>query len=111
VGAVIGLLIIIKPLLGAEALTLMLAVYFLLAGAFRLVGAFVAGSPARLWVAFVGLVDLVLGIMILNHWPSDSLWVIGLFVAINLIFSGTLWMSLALALPRPPAKEPVTKGP
>jgi uncharacterized membrane protein HdeD (DUF308 family) len=110
-GAVIGLFLILRPGVGAEALTLMLAAYFLIGGAFRLVAAFVAGAPARLWVAVVGIIDLVLGVMIFNRWPGDSVWVIGLFVSINLIFSGTLWMTLALSVPAsstppPPAGSP-----
>jgi uncharacterized membrane protein HdeD (DUF308 family) len=110
-GAFVGLLMIVRPGVGAEALTLLMAVYFLVGGAFRLVGAFVAGAPARLWVAFVGLVDLVLGVMILNRWPGDSPWVIGLFISINLIFSGTLWMTLALSVPAPPTQPTPAGGP
>jgi uncharacterized membrane protein HdeD (DUF308 family) len=104
-GAVIGILIVVKPLIGAEAITLLLAVYFLVGGVFRFVSSFVSTTPARVWMAFAGLVDLILGVMILNRWPSDSTWVLGLFVAVNLLFSGVLWIVLALSLRTPPATQ------
>ncbi len=42
--------------------------------------------------------------MIWQEWPASALWVIGLFVGINLLFRGFNWIALGLALrslPRP----------
>ena len=42
--------------------------------------------------------------MIWQEWPASALWVIGLFVGINLLFRGLDWIALGLALralPRP----------
>jgi uncharacterized membrane protein HdeD (DUF308 family) len=36
--------------------------------------------------------------MILLHWPSSSVWVIGLFIAVDLIFYGTTAILLGLRL-------------
>jgi uncharacterized membrane protein HdeD (DUF308 family) len=44
------------------------------------------------------VVDLVLGIIILSGWPGSSLWVIGLFLGIDLIFHGWSWVALGLAV-------------
>ena len=47
---------------------------------------------------------MTLGVLIWQGWPASSLWVIGLFVGINLIFRGFNWIALGLALhslPRP----------
>jgi uncharacterized membrane protein HdeD (DUF308 family) len=44
------------------------------------------------------VVDLVLGFLILNGWPDSSLWVIGLFVGIDLFFHGWSWVILALTV-------------
>jgi uncharacterized membrane protein HdeD (DUF308 family) len=41
---------------------------------------------------------LVLGILVLAQWPVSGLWVIGLFVGIELIFYGGAWIALALGL-------------
>lgn len=111
-GALIGLMIVAKPHGAAAALTLLLAIYFLLSGACRLVSALFAAGPApRLWLALVGLVDVVLGVMILNRWPSDSTWLLGLFVGINLLFSGLMWVVTALSLRVPPLPQSPAGGP
>jgi uncharacterized membrane protein HdeD (DUF308 family) len=34
--------------------------------------------------------------MIFNRWPEASLWVLGLFVGIDLLFHGWSWIILAL---------------
>lgn len=104
-GVVVGILIVLKPGVAAEALTLVFAVYFLIGGTVRLAAAIAPGSPARAWFAATGLVDLVLGVLILNRWPGDSTWLLGLFVAINLVFSGLVWIALALSLRVPQPGE------
>jgi uncharacterized membrane protein HdeD (DUF308 family) len=40
----------------------------------------------------------VLGILILAQWPISGLWVIGLFLGIELIFYGGAWIAVALNL-------------
>ena len=37
------------------------------------------------WIAFAGLIFIVLGGIIFAEWPVSGLWVIGMFVAIELI--------------------------
>jgi uncharacterized membrane protein HdeD (DUF308 family) len=36
--------------------------------------------------------------MIWKQWPEASLWVIGLFIGIDLIFTGWTWVMLALSV-------------
>jgi uncharacterized membrane protein HdeD (DUF308 family) len=45
-----------------------------------------------------GVVDVILGFLIWNGWPESSLWVIGLFVGIDLIFHGVGWVMLGLGV-------------
>jgi len=40
----------------------------------------------------------VLGVLILAQWPVSGLWVIGLFLGIELIFYGGAWIAVALRL-------------
>jgi len=49
-------------------------------------------------VALDGAIAFVLGILILSRWPASGLWVIGLFVGIDLLFYGGVWISFALSL-------------
>jgi len=44
-----------------------------------------------------GIVTILLGLMIINQWPVSGLWVIGLFVAIEIIFAGWSHIMIALA--------------
>lgn len=93
--AVAGVLLILKPVTGALSLTLLLAGIFTASGLIRVVGAFFVKTRQRLWIFFNGLLTLALGVLIGLEWPTSSLWVIGLFVAIDLIFTGALFTMLA----------------
>src|SRR2546425_132118 len=42
-----------------------------------------------------------LGVAIWRQWPESSLWVIGLFVGIDLIFNGWSWVMLAMIVKSP----------
>jgi uncharacterized membrane protein HdeD (DUF308 family) len=92
----VGLFLIEDPVRAAVVLTLVLAASFLVGGLLRSLIAVVHQFPGWPMVLLHGMIDLVLGIMILSGWPESSLWVIGLFVGIDLIFNGWSWMFLAL---------------
>ncbi len=46
-----------------------------------------------------GAISLFMG-LIINRTPDASLWVIGLFVGIEMIFNGWAWIMLSLGLRR-----------
>jgi uncharacterized membrane protein HdeD (DUF308 family) len=48
------------------------------------------------WPLIGGIAAIVLGLMILAQWPVSGLWVIGLFVAIEMIFSGWSYIFISL---------------
>ena len=50
------------------------------------------------WPLASGILNVLLGLLIWAQWPLSGLWVIGLFVGIELIFSGWMWVMIALAL-------------
>jgi uncharacterized membrane protein HdeD (DUF308 family) len=85
-----------------------LACSLIVSGIFRIVGSLMSRFPHWGWIFFGGVVDLLLGILIWRHWPATSLWVIGLFVGIDVIFNGWTWILLALRLKSlPRASAPV----
>lgn len=92
-----GVLLVAYPIAGAVTLGLVLAAYFLAGGAAK-VWLALRMRPRRGWgwVLFNALVALALGVIILLGWPGDSLWVLGLFVALDLIFAGLASIGLAL---------------
>jgi uncharacterized membrane protein HdeD (DUF308 family) len=43
-----------------------------------------------------GAVAIALGVMIMVEWPVSGVWVIGMFVAIEMMFAG--WSQIIIAL-------------
>jgi uncharacterized membrane protein HdeD (DUF308 family) len=95
---VVGVLIVSRPLLSAEVATMVIAVFFLIGGLFQLIGSVWVTLPGWGWQAADGLITFVLGILVLAQWPASGLWVIGLFIGIDLIFYGAAWIALAAGL-------------
>ncbi|MBN2473424.1 MAG: HdeD family acid-resistance protein [Pirellulales bacterium] len=94
--AVVGVLIIDAPLEGAIALTLLVAMFLIVGGLFRIVSAMMLRFRNWGWPLLNGFVSLLLGILIYRQWPASGLWVIGLFVGIEMIFNGWSWVMLAI---------------
>jgi uncharacterized membrane protein HdeD (DUF308 family) len=95
---VTGLILVTRPVLGAEVVTIFMAMFFLIGGLFQLIGSAWVALPGWGWQALDGLIALVLGLLVLAQWPASGLWVIGLFIGIDLIFYGAAWIVLALGL-------------
>ena len=96
--SVVGLLMVVRPVISAEALTFLMSVFFLLGGLYQLAAAIWSHLPGWGWQALNGIIAAVMGVLILAQWPVSGLWVIGLFVGIDLIFYGWAWIALALDL-------------
>jgi uncharacterized membrane protein HdeD (DUF308 family) len=71
------------------------------------VGTIAIGLPFLTTLA-TALTILTLGVMILLQWPFSGFWVIGLFVGIDLLFSGWTWIMLALRLKSLPKARSAT---
>lgn len=97
---VVGIFLIARPAVGAEALTLVLSVMFLASGAYRIGAAFAMRLPHWGWAVLSGIVTAALGFIVWAQWPSTSTWLIGTFVGIDLIFRGWAWVMLAIAIQR-----------
>ena len=95
-----GFFIIDAPLEGALFLTKVIAILLIVSGIFRIITSLVDQYPGSGWVLLNGVVSLMLGIMIYRGWPASGLWVIGLFIGIELIFNGWAWVMLSLDLRR-----------
>jgi uncharacterized membrane protein HdeD (DUF308 family) len=93
----VGVIVLDRP---GEALliyTLLLAAFFFVEGLFRIVGALAGRFHHWGWMLFNGIVTLALGVMIWRQWPLSGLYVVGLFLGINLLLSGASYVSLGLA--------------
>lgn len=88
-----------NPLLAAAFLTLLLGAALVASGIMRIFLAFsMRAQTMWVWVLISGVVTLLLGVVILAHWPVSSLYILGLFLGIDLIFAGTSWISIGLGL-------------
>ena len=96
---VVGYMIIDQPGISLAVLTKFIAIFLIVAGVFRIVSALVARFHDWGWVLLNGAITLFLG-LIINRTPDASLWVIGLFVGIEMIFNGWAWIMLSLGLRR-----------
>jgi uncharacterized membrane protein HdeD (DUF308 family) len=106
--ALLGLLYVVagfvtfqNPLLAAVLLTLILGASLVASGIMRIILAFsMKRETPWIWVALSGAVTLLLGVLILMRWPVSSLYILGLFLGIDLIFAGASWIGIGLGLRR-----------
>jgi uncharacterized membrane protein HdeD (DUF308 family) len=93
-----GIVVIIDPVLASVVITLILAGTITGAGIVRLIIALQhRDSKGWGWALVSGIISIILGIMIFARWPVSGLWIIGLFVAIEMIINGWSYIFLALA--------------
>jgi len=95
---VVGFMIIDAPVENTLLLTKLIAIFLIVTGIFDIVAALAHRFHSWGWVLLNGCVTLLLGLLINKQWPSSALWVIGLFVGIELIFNGWGWIMLSLGL-------------
>jgi uncharacterized membrane protein HdeD (DUF308 family) len=96
---VAALYMLVLPVAGVVALTLVLAFYIAVEGIFELVVfSLLRRLPGAVWFLIDGLVSLLLAGLIFFHWPSSSLWVVGTLVGISLLFSGIARLTLPIGL-------------
>ena len=94
-----GIALLAHPIYGAAALGLVLAIFFLLEGIWKIVTSF-SYRPARGWLAFLGsgLLALVLAWMIWKQWPLSGEWAVGILVGVDLLSTGLSLVTIALTL-------------
>lgn len=101
-----GIMVVSRPLLASLTLTWALGFALIVVGVMRIVvGMQHRGTSGWAGAVVAGIITLLLGLLILARWPSSALWVIGLFLAIELIVNGYTQILVALAARR--ARRPV----
>jgi len=90
-----------NPLLAAVLLTLILGASLAASGIMRIILAFnMKRETPWIWVVLSGAITLLLGFLILARWPVSSLYILGLFLGIDLIMAGAGWIGLGFGLRR-----------
>lgn len=96
-----GIEVLNDPVLASQILTLLLAVTVVAIGIVRVVMALQhRGTAGWVWTLLGGIISIALGALIYASWPVSALWLIGMYVAIDLIFTGWSYVLLALAARR-----------
>jgi uncharacterized membrane protein HdeD (DUF308 family) len=98
VRATVGTLLILYPQAGAQSLTLVLSVYFIVGGTFKAIGSTVLRFPSWGWSVASGLVSVGLGTMLALQWPTSATWFIGFAVGFDLIVYGWALLMFAAAV-------------
>ena len=99
-----GFMIVANTLQAEVTLTLLIAMFLIIGGIFRIFAAISVRYQNWVWLLLNGVISLVLGISIWQQWPLSGLWVIGLFVGIDMIFNGWSLIMLGMAAKRLAAK-------
>lgn len=95
---VVAGILLLSNVFGAQlTLTLVLGWVILVQGIFEVIAAFqVRPEPNWSWMLMSGIIAIILGILILNRWPNNAIWLLGFFMGLSFISTG-VWMIL---LPR-----------
>jgi uncharacterized membrane protein HdeD (DUF308 family) len=98
---VAGFVTLENPLLAAALLTLVLGLVLVASGIMRIMLAFsMRKEKPWIWIALSGAITLLLGLLILAHWPVSGLYILGVFLGIDLLFAGTGWIAVGMGLRR-----------
>ena len=90
-----GLFAFFNPLLAAGVLTLLLGALLVAVGIVRLILSFQMRSDRRWWwMSLSAAVTLMLGVLVLAQWPISSLYILGVFLSVDLVFAGVCWITI-----------------
>jgi uncharacterized membrane protein HdeD (DUF308 family) len=110
IGIAAGALLLGWPLQGTVSLTTILIAFLLIEGVVTIMYALehrTALSGRWSWMLASGVLDVVLGALLLAGLPGTALWALGLIVGINLLFGGWALILMALhARPSSPQRSP-----
>jgi len=94
-----GVMTLMNPLLASFVLTLLLGLLAAASGLSRIWLSFhVKTRHGWGWIVASGVVTTLTGLVFLLGWPVNSLWLLGLVLAIDLIFQGCALVGLAAKL-------------
>lgn len=96
-----GALVLGHPLLGLGFLTILLILFFVTEGIWKIAVSF-SYRPASGWVAMLigGVASLVLGLIIWKQWPVSGLWAVGILIGVDFTLTGIAMVVLATTLRR-----------
>jgi uncharacterized membrane protein HdeD (DUF308 family) len=93
-----GYALLRRPDAGAIAVTMLLAVLFVVGGTFRTLSASMIQFPGWGWTVLSGAVAILLGLTLLTDWAAASTFFVGLAIGVDLILDGSALVAFAGAI-------------
>jgi uncharacterized membrane protein HdeD (DUF308 family) len=93
-----GYALLRHPDAGAIAVTMLLAVLFVVGGTFRAAAASMIQFPGWGWTVLSGAVAILLGLTLLTDWAAASTFFVGLAIDVDLILDGSALVAFAGAI-------------
>ena len=98
VSLAVGILILMDPMEGAVAITLLVAISCGVEGVSRIaLGSSEAGASSRGALMVSGFAGVIVSGLLIVQWPGDAVWAIGLLMGINLFMGGMALAGMAMA--------------
>jgi len=96
---VAGVLTLYNPLLAAAVLTLFLAVALIVTGIGRVwLSMRIRPQSGWGWITASGVVTILAGIVFAMHWPANTLFLLGIVLAVDLTFQGVAAIAFGLVM-------------
>lgn len=95
-----GFLLLFFPGMGAAALSLILAILFIMGGLYKILAAIGEKAQNWGWIVFGGGISIILGFFILSQWPINNFLILGVLVGIEIILNGWSLMVVGYASQR-----------
>ncbi|HVO89923.1 MAG TPA: HdeD family acid-resistance protein [Casimicrobiaceae bacterium] len=94
-----GVFTIMDPTLAGKALTLWLAVSLIFSGGMRIWWSTrLQPLPGWAWVTLSGIVSIIAGVVFMAGWPADTVYLLGIVLAVDLTFQGASAIGFGIAV-------------
>lgn len=94
-----GIGVISHPIFGLTFLTMLMAMFFIFEGVWKLMMAFnIPANQGRMSVLFSGVISLLLGGLIWSQWPLSGLWAVGTLVGVDFLLTGFFLLNMSSAI-------------
>ena len=109
IALLVGFLLLRNPAQAREVITMLVVVHLMVQGVARLTFGFtIRPFENWLWVALSGVLGIALSLLLIASLPEPPVWVISLFVGLELIGEGGAMLALAWKVVVPRSAEPST---
>lgn len=98
--AIAGALIAFNVVAGVMTLTMLFTLWLLVDGGIGVILSLVRRGAGWGWWFTSSLISLILGVMLLNAWPSSAIWLLGVYAGITFIVRGMMLMFLSFEVRR-----------